>query len=39
MLKLIGLSLNTTQIKYTLYGAVKELIKKVEMLESKLENK
>ena len=31
------LSLNTTQIDYTLYGAVKELIKKVEKLEKKLE--
>jgi hypothetical protein len=31
------LSLNTTQIDYTLYGAVKELIKKVEFLEKKLE--
>jgi alpha-tubulin suppressor-like RCC1 family protein len=31
------LSLNTTQIDYTLYGAVKELIKKVEILEKKLE--
>ena len=31
------LSLNTTQIDYTLYGAVKELIKKVEFLEQKLE--
>ena len=31
------LSLNTTQINYTLYGAVKELIKKVEFLEKKLE--
>jgi hypothetical protein len=31
------LSLNTTQIDYTLYGAVKELIKKVEILEQKLE--
>ena len=31
------LSLNTTQIDYTLYGAVKELIKKVEFLEEKLE--
>ena len=31
------LSLNTTQINYTLYGAVKELINKVEILEKKLE--
>lgn len=31
------LSLNTTQIDYTLYGAVKELIKKVEILEQKIE--
>ena len=30
------LTLNTTQIKYTLYGAVKELINKVEMLETKI---
>jgi alpha-tubulin suppressor-like RCC1 family protein len=30
------LSLNTTQIKYTLYGAFKHLIKKVEILEEKL---
>ena len=30
------LSLNTTQLEYTLYGAVKELIKKVEILEQKL---
>ena len=31
------LSLNTTQIDYTLYGAVKELINKVGILEQKLE--
>ena len=30
------LSLNTTQIKYTLYGAVKKLIEKVENIESKV---
>jgi hypothetical protein len=30
------LSLNTTQIKYTLYGAFKHLIEKVETLEEKL---
>ena len=30
------LTLNTTQIKYTLYGAVKELINKVEKLETKI---
>jgi hypothetical protein len=33
------LTLNTTQIDYTLYGAVKYLIQKVEMLEKKLEKK
>ena len=33
------LTLNTTQIDYTLYGAVKYLIEKVEMLEQKLEKK
>ena len=33
------LTLNTTQIDYTLYGAVKYLIQKVEMLEQKLEKK
>ena len=32
------LSLNTTQIKYTLYGAVKNLIEKVENIESKVNN-
>jgi alpha-tubulin suppressor-like RCC1 family protein len=31
------LSLNTTQIKYTLYGAVKNLLEKIEKLEKKLE--
>jgi alpha-tubulin suppressor-like RCC1 family protein len=31
------LSLNTTQIKYTLYGAVKHLLEKIEILEKKLE--
>jgi alpha-tubulin suppressor-like RCC1 family protein len=31
------LSLNTTQIKYTLYGAVKHLLEKIEKLEKKLE--
>jgi alpha-tubulin suppressor-like RCC1 family protein len=30
------LSLNTTQIDYTLYGAVKELIKKIENIKNKL---
>lgn len=30
------LSLNTTQIKYTLYGAVKHLLEKIEKLENKL---
>jgi alpha-tubulin suppressor-like RCC1 family protein len=30
------LSLNTTQIKYTLYGAVKHLLEKIEILEKKL---
>ena len=30
------LTLNTTQIKYTLYGAVKKLIEKVENIESKV---
>ena len=30
------LTLNTTQIDYTLYGAVKELINKVEILETKI---
>ena len=30
------LSLNTTQIKYTLYGAVKHLLEKIEKLEKKL---
>jgi alpha-tubulin suppressor-like RCC1 family protein len=33
------LSLNTTQIKYTLYGAVKNLLEKIEKLEKKLEKK
>lgn len=33
------LTLNTTQIDYTLYGAVKYLIEKVEILEQKLEKK
>ena len=33
------LSLNTTQIKYTLYGAVKYLLEKIENLEKKLELK
>jgi hypothetical protein len=33
------LSLNTTQIKYTLYGAVKHLLEKIEILEKKLEKK
>ncbi len=30
------LTLNTTQIKYTLYGAVKKLIEKVDNIESKI---
>lgn len=30
------LTLNTTQINYTLYGAVKKLIKKIEIIEEKL---
>jgi len=34
--KLDLLTLNTTQIDYTLYGAIKQLIKKVEILEQKL---
>jgi hypothetical protein len=33
------LSLNTTQIKYTLYGAVKHLLEKIEILEKKLKKK
>jgi hypothetical protein len=33
------LILNTTQIKYTLYGAVKHLLEKIEILEKKLEKK
>jgi hypothetical protein len=33
------LSLNTTQIKYTLYGAFKQLLEKVEKLEKKLIDK
>jgi hypothetical protein len=33
------LSLNTTQIEYTLYGAVKHLLEKIEILEKKLEKK
>ena len=32
------LTLNTTQIKYTLYGAVKKLIEKVDNIESKINN-
>jgi hypothetical protein len=32
------LTLNTTQIKYTLYGAVKNLIEKVENIESRVDN-
>jgi len=31
------LTLNTTQIKYTLYGAVKSLIEKVENLEMRVD--
>jgi hypothetical protein len=31
------LTLNTTQIKYTLYGAVKKLIERVENIESRVE--
>jgi len=33
------LSLNITQIKYTLYGAVKNLLERIDTLEKKLENK